>query len=312
MKKSNKLIIVVLVVALCIGYLLLARYRTSRENMLAMKEMPQKLEQKILAFDLSNYAADGSKKWQLKGDSADIFADIVSLNNIDMVTYEDPKITLTALKGNYDKDNKEISLFEDVRMLTSDGAKLTTDYLKWNGNTDTITTDKPVRIERSDVIAEGNGAKAFPQMKRVILNEDVSVKLATNVIKSIEFEVGNEQAGQEADEKPNKAEITCKGPLEIDYEKNIAIFENDVLVDDRKGRIYSDKMEAFLHPVTKNIIKVVAEGNVKVVRGEDSTYSQKAIYTTEDQKIILVGKPQIFIRSSTKELDDMEKELEGL
>ena len=82
-------------------------------------------------------------------------------------------------------------------------------------------------------------------------------------------------------------------------------------MDDEKGKIYSDKMKAFLDPVTKDIIKVIAEGEVKVVRGEDSTYSQKAIYTTENQKIILLGRPRIYIHS-TKELEDMEEQLEGM
>ena len=65
-------------------------------------------------------------------------------------------------------------------------------------------------------------------------------------------------------------------------------------------------MEAFLDPGTKNIVKVIAEGDVRVVRGEDSTYSEKAIYTTEDQKIILVGKPRIYIHAP----EEMEKILE--
>lgn len=305
------LIIIILVLGVGIGSFFFTRGRKGQDNKPSMEDLPQKVKQKILAFDLSNYAEDGTRKWRLKGDSADIFAEIVNLNNIDMETYDEPKITLTALKGSYNKNNREISLFNDVRVLTSDGTSLITEYLKWNSDTDVITTDKPVKIVKSDVIANGNGAQAFPQMKKIILNEDVKVRLAKSMIGDIETGPQEKEGQEKAGERPAKAVITCKGPLEIDYVKNIAVFKNDVLVDDKKGKIYSDKMEAFLDPVTKNIVKVIAEGDVRVVRDEDSTYSQKAIYTTEDQKIILIGEPKIYIHS-TEELDEMERHLEDM
>ena len=181
---KNRLFIIVLIVGV-VGISVLARSRMTSRTIVPSNEMPEEVEQKILSFDLANYAEDGTKKWQLKGDSADIFAEVVNLNNINMETYDDPKIFLTALRGAYDRGNKLISLYDDVVVVTSEGATLTTDYLKWNGNTDTITTDKPVRIQRSDVIANGLGAEAYPQMKKVILNKDVTVRLAKNVLKDL-------------------------------------------------------------------------------------------------------------------------------
>ena len=270
----------------------------------SMEAIPEEMEQKILSFDLANYAENGMKKWNLKGDSADVFAEVVNLEHIDMETYEDPKITLTALKGSYNKVNKEISLYDDVEILTSEGARLSTDFLKWHGDSDTITTDRPVRIVRSDVIANGDGAYAYPQMKRIILNNNVTVKLANNVIGDTGIIV--EDIPEEPLDDNSGATITCKGPMQIDYEANLAVFNDDVMVDDKKGKILSDKMEAFLDPVSKNIVKVVAEGNVEVIRGEDSTYSQKAIYTTSDSKIVLLGRPRIVIRSE-EELNKLEK-----
>jgi len=305
MNKKAAIILAVIVIGL--GYLFL-RYRAASEKKPALEEMPQKLEQKILAFDLVNYAEDGSKKWQLKGGSADILAEIVNLSNINIETYDAPEITLTAFRGTYDRGNKLITLFDNVEVITSDGAVLITERLKWDSKEDTITTDEPVRILRNDVIADGKGARAFPQMKKIIINKDVRVRIIKKMLDGIDMGKGEEQDGQKS---PVKAVITCKGPLEIDYENNIALFQNDVLVDDKKGKIYSERMEAFLHPQTKNITKVVADGNVKVVRGEDSTYSERAIYTTEDQKIILMGKPKIYIKSA-EEIGKIEDELEGL
>jgi hypothetical protein len=41
----------------------------------------------------------------------------------------------------------------------------------------------------------------------------------------------------------------------------------------------------------------VAEGNVKIVRGQDVSYSEKAIYDTENKKISLIGRPKLVIYS---------------
>lgn len=300
-KKDPRLIWVSVLAVVILALLIRGRLASRRAT--DMGDMPTELEQQILSFELSNYSDQGQRKWKLKGDSADILAEVVNLMSIDMETYDDPKIEVTALEGTYNKESKEISLFNDVEVFTSDGAMILTDYLKWDGKTDTITTDKPVRVIRSDVTATGIGALAMPQMKKVMLDKEINVKLTTNVIDDVDV--------MDADNPGSKKEktvvtITCNGPLMIDYEKNIAVFEDDVLVDDKKGRIYSDKMEAFLDPKTKNIVKVVAEGGVRVVRGGDSTYSEKAIYTTLDRKIILLGRPKIYIQP-TDEVDEAQR-----
>ncbi|MDB4349471.1 LPS export ABC transporter periplasmic protein LptC [Omnitrophica bacterium] len=310
--KKDKFLIVLVSSVIIAGLVFFGRGKTPPERASRMDEMPRELDQKILSFELANYSDNGIKSWKLKGDSADILAEIVNLSNIDMETYDEPRITLTALFGTYNKRSKEVSLFQDVEVLTSDGAMLTTDYLKWDGKTDTITTDEPVRMIKSDVITRGTGALAMPQMKKIILDKNIRVRLTTDVIDDID-EMSYKKNGFDGAEssRPTNVTITCDGPLVIDYEKNIAVFEDNVLVDDQRGKIYSDKMEAFLDPASKNIIKVVAEGSVRVVRGGDCTYSEKAIYTTEDQKIILVGKPRIYIQP-TEEIEGLEKEFGGI
>lgn len=299
--KKGKFFIILVATFVIVILVFFARGRMTDKSNLSMDGMSSELEQKILSFELANYTQDGKKKWVLKGDSADVFSEVVNLNKISMETFDDPKITLTAVSGSYNKKNREISLYKNVEVITSDGVMLMTEYLKWDGKTDMITTDEPLRIIKGDVIADGVGGLAMPQLKKVILDKEIVVKLSTDVIDDIEMSTntGTEGAGK----KDTRVTITCDGPLIIDYEKNIAIFEDNVIVDDTRGRIYSEKMEAFLDPLTKNIVKVVADGGVRVVRGEDSTYSQKAIYTTKDRKIVLIGKPKIFIHAS----DDADK-----
>jgi hypothetical protein len=51
------------------------------------------------------------------------------------------------------------------------------------------------------------------------------------------------------------------------------------------------------------IDKIVARGNVKVVQGENVSYSEEAIYNASDRKIVLKGRPKLIIYSE-KDLQD--------
>ena len=46
------------------------------------------------------------------------------------------------------------------------------------------------------------------------------------------------------------------------------------------------------------IEKIVARGNVKITRGENISYSDEAVYTAQDKKITLSGKPRLIIYSA--------------
>ncbi len=116
---------------------------------------------------------------------------------------------------------------------------------------------------------------------------------------------------QPDDKKENKKEkivITCDGPLDIDYDKNIAVFNNNVKVEKPDLTIYSDKMQVYFTPkqgdgvkaqespvMSSSINKIIALGNVRIDRSGNTSYSQEAIYTALDKKITLTGRPQIVI-----------------
>ncbi len=41
--------------------------------------------------------------------------------------------------------------------------------------------------------------------------------------------------------------------------------------------------------------QVIAEGNVRIVRGKDTSYSEKAIYDVANKKLTLKGSPRLII-----------------
>ena len=55
--------------------------------------------------------------------------------------------------------------------------------------------------------------------------------------------------------------------------------------------------------MNNKIDKIVARGNVKVVRGENVSYSDEATYTAIDKKLILTGRPKLVI-SQTENISD--------
>jgi lipopolysaccharide assembly outer membrane protein LptD (OstA) len=47
--------------------------------------------------------------------------------------------------------------------------------------------------------------------------------------------------------------------------------------------------------MSSSINRIVAQGNVRIFRGENTSYSQEAVYTALDKRIVLTGRPQIEI-----------------
>lgn len=236
------------------------------------EKMPEAgVDQKVLSFNLAGYAEDGKKKWEVLGESANVIADIVNMDNIVAKAYgADTSMTLTAKKGEYDKLNNKVKLWDNVVATTNDGAKLNTDQLIWDSKGGKVSTDSFVKVEKDNMSSEGKGASLDPKFKQIEFKDEVIVKQGATT-------------------------VTCDGPLEVDYEKNIAIFNNNVKVTDERGEIKANKMEVIFDKASKKLVKVIAEGNVNIVRGENSTFSEKAIYTFDDGKAVLTGSPKIVI-----------------
>ena len=89
--------------------------------------------------------------------------------------------------------------------------------------------------------------------------------------------------------------ITCDGDVQFDYEKNQASFSRNVKVASEDGNIDADKITVYLHPSTRKLHSIVAEGNVKMTRGENVAYGEKATYDESEKKTTLSGQPKLVI-----------------
>ncbi len=259
----------------------------------------QEADQSISEFNLTGFGEKGKKSWELSGKSADIFDENVKLTDIVGKLYgKEEDITLTAQQGNFDKTKGNVHLEEDVVITTTKGAKLTTDTLDWDRDRHIVSTKDRVNIERDNIITQALGAVGQLDLKKV------------NLAKDVEVQINPTSSGPNKDPLKNKITITCDGPLEVDYENNVAIFYNNVKVDQTENQIYSDRMDVYFTRQDKNepseskdassvmggeISKIVAKGNVKIVRGENISYSDEAMYDAKDKKIVLKGMPRLII-----------------
>lgn len=98
-------------------------------------------------------------------------------------------------------------------------------------------------------------------------------------------------------EKPRKTKtvITCDGEVQFDYEKNQVFFLKNVKVVSEDGTIDADKITVNLDPNTRRLKEIVADGNVKIVRDDNTTFSQRASYSETDKKVTLSGKPKLIL-----------------
>ena len=280
----------------------------------ATEEAASESDQQISEFSLASFGEKGKKSWDLSGRSADIFSDVVKLKDVIGNLYgKDEDIKLTADKGDFDKTQGKIHLEDNVIITTSTGAKLTTDSLDWDRKNQLVTTNDAVNIERGNMVTTASGARGEPNLKKVSLQKDVTVNINPTA---------EEKSQDQEMNVKKKIVITCDGPLQIDYDKNIATFNNNVNVDTQDAIIQSDIMDVYFgkagagkdtsgskkvnsdvdsalggSAMGSKIDKIVARGNVKITRGENVSYSDEATYNALDKKIILSGKPKLIIYS---------------
>ncbi len=245
----------------------------------------EQVTEQVKSFSISGFSDEGNKTWEMEGKSANIFSDIIDLSDINADSYGDEvKVNLKADSGVFDRRTNGVELKDNVIIVTDEGTRLTTEVLNWDATKELVSTDEYVFIQRKDMDIEGTGASAKPDLKIAQLDKDVSVKV-----------------------KDPPATITCDGPLEVDYDNNVAYFNNKVKLIDPETTIDTDKATAYFDAKEKSLKKVVCEGNVSITRGKDSTYAELLTYLPGEGRVLLEGRPKIVIRD-TKGLMQKSKE----
>ncbi len=256
----------------------------------------QAVEQRASMFSLTGYTTGGAKKWEVSGDSARIFAKAseIELDNMTARIWGENNqfVTLTSDIGTFNRKTEKAHFEKNVIVTSQEGMQLKTDYLNCQTKSQVIDTEAYVEIERENLKAEGFGLKGRHQLSKVQLNEDIKVEIAD--------EKGKEEAG-------SPIIITCDGPLELDYDANVAHFNKNVKVSTEQGDIFADKMDVYINREERELTKIVCTGNVRIDREGSNTFSHKATYLAKEGRVILSGEPKLVIHAG-----QMEKGLGGL
>lgn len=276
MIKSLKII---LVVVYCFLSLKLCNFVfAEEENSL---EAERAAGQQMIDFNYAGYEDGGTKKWDVSAKTADIFTDVVNMKNITGKAYgEDDNMQLVADTGIYNKAVGSLHLQDNVIGTSDGGARLVTDSLDWDAKTGLITTDDQVDIKKDTMHTIGKGVVAHQKLKTIQLKKDVTVDMTREEQGSLRQTV-----------------ITCDGPLDIDYNAQIAVFNDNVVATDDQGKMYADKMTVYFDTETKQIKKVLCTGNVKIDQEQGSAYGEAVTYNANDQKAQITGRPCLIFYS---------------
>lgn len=206
------------------------------------------------------------------------------------VAVEDPvqhKVLSFNLEGVTEKGQKKWDVTgESAEAITKDKIKLDNIVARAYGDEAeaTITADKGIYNRLQNNVCLEQNVKAT-----IVNSSDV-----TGDITIFGQETSDGKTGQ-GKPKKTKTTITCDGEVQFDYEKNQAYFSKNVRVVNEEGSIEADKITIYIDTSTKKLKEIVADGNVRITRGANTTYSEKAVYIDAEKKILLTGSPRLVI-----------------
>jgi LPS export ABC transporter protein LptC len=245
---------------------------------------------KLYSFSFSKYTPNGEKEIEIEGDSANILEKTVSLMNVVAKAYaEETPVTLTADTGNYDKAMNRVHLKKNVVATTENGTRLLTEELQILPSEHVMETDVDAQVKKDNINVQGTGARGDSNLKKVKFKKNVTVIVQ-----------------DPNDKAQGPTTITCDGPLIVDYDKNIAHFQDNVVALDARGKLAADKMDVYYNRVSKKVSKIVALGSVVIENPDgNKTYSDSVIYLAEEGRIILGGDIEALYNEGDKTNEDI-------
>ncbi len=116
---------------------------------------------------------DGVRRSRVEADTAFYYepTQITELHNVKVVFFDlkgAEGSTLTAHRGTYRWQDGSMEATGNVRVVSPDGRRLTTESLRYDNATNTIMTDKQFSFDRGAEHLEGNSFRSDPDFKNVV------------------------------------------------------------------------------------------------------------------------------------------------
>ena len=219
----------------------------------------------------------------------DSLADMMIQENTKGVTMVgDTMVNFQSKRSIFNKKTRFLRMQDDIKIETSNGLSLSTNELNWDQNRDLVLTNKPVKITNSNPQLEitGVGLNVQTESKTLKLKQDLKMVAPQ--------------------EKAEPVILTCDGPLEVDYEKGEAVFHKNVKVIQETTEIFADLVIMYYDIKNKDLDKVIAKGNVRVIKDGNTSFSKEAVYLAKERKVILMGRPRVVVfpkKTMNKKID---------
>lgn len=221
--------------------------------------------------------------WLNRGKSENIAKDQV-IEHFVLEGFDDNGNRIWELVGDsaHIDEQQDVFIEKNVVLTLQESTKIRTDKVLWQNKKSQFVTNQSVKVHHDQVEITGSGALGRMDQKFVQINQNIRMLINAGTI------------------------ITCRGPLRIHQSENRIVLYRDVWILDERGAVSSDRMDAYYDTEARQVIAVIARGNVRVSRGEDVTYSDTAIYDARTGSVKLEGAPEIDIRSESS----LEKTME--
>ena len=199
------------------------------------------------------------------------------LQKFSLTGFDDTGKSNWKLEGDAAKvdPGRTVYLDQNVTLKLQDNTLIRTDHVQWSQDGGELRTASIVTVEHENATVRGRGAYGRPNEGYIQLNHDIEMLIN------------------------GSTKLNCVGPLKIYYHENLMSFFRKVKVVDSRGVLTSNRMDVKFDPVSKRIKEITALGNVVIVRGQDTTRSQRAIYSVDTGSVRLEGSPEVTLHKGS-------------
>lgn len=122
---------------------------------------------------------DGEKLWEMTADKIkiDSVTQLAEFDKVDGKFFQtDGKVlTVTADKGVYNQQTKDVHIEGEVVLTNADGSKLTSDKLDWDSKEEILKATENVKLFRDDMRATGDYAASNDGFNHFVMKGNVRI-----------------------------------------------------------------------------------------------------------------------------------------
>jgi len=178
---ARNLFILILVLAVSVMSVFVLRFYRGWGPATSFESIPENVDLVLNNIEYSKNR-DGKLLWTLVADKAahSMHEGITRIENIQMVFF-DPDlgdIILTADQGEIIPQNKTVKVRSNVKVANIAGNEMHTEYLEYTEATNSLQTDKVVRMKFDNFSVSGTGMKMDVEKRMIFLLSNVKALLA--------------------------------------------------------------------------------------------------------------------------------------